>query len=83
MKIILMGISALLLLAGCSNNQPVVQPVVQPADKEVANKEPAKTASNSNAKVPPLPVPEVDVNMDSAVEQATREVMTGDTVAYR
>ena len=78
-----MGVSVLLMLVGCSNNQPVVQPVVQPADKEAANKGPAETASNTNAKVPPLPVPEVDVNMDSAVEQATQEVMTGDTVAYR
>ncbi|MEA3417917.1 MAG: membrane lipoprotein lipid attachment site-containing protein [Campylobacterota bacterium] len=79
MKHIVLGISALLMLAGCSSKQVVVQPV----EKKVEEKKVVNPVASSNSKVPPLPVPEVDVDMDSAVERATQEVLTGDTVAYK
>ncbi|MEA3419575.1 MAG: membrane lipoprotein lipid attachment site-containing protein, partial [Campylobacterota bacterium] len=81
MKIIIFGILALLMLAGCSSNQPVVQPIEKKAEKKKTIKRTPASKPRENGKIPPLPEPEADVDMDSIVEQATKEVMSGDTVA--
>lgn len=76
------------MLAGCSSNQPVVQPIEKKAEKKktikrapASNKRAPASKPRENGKIPPLPEPEADVDMDSIVEQATKEVMSGDTVA--
>jgi len=95
MKSIIIGVLGLLLLAGCSSNQPTpAMPVVSDANKTVsvvdANKssekkiikvKKTKVVTNThkpkkNVKVPPLPTPEVDVDMDSIVDQAADDIIT-------
>jgi PBP1b-binding outer membrane lipoprotein LpoB len=83
MKTIVLGISALLLLAGCSSNQP--KPAAQAMEKQTVEKKIVKRAPaprpKSKAEIPPLPEPEVDVDMDNIVEQATNEIMDKETIA--
>ncbi len=104
MKSMIIGVSGLLLLAGCSGNQPTPVIPVADANKTVivdANKSivpknksykrnnkttktKTKTTKNvskngkpkKNVKVPPLPTPEVDIDMDSIIDQATDEIVT-------
>ena len=79
MKTIFLGISTLLILAGCSTNQPVVQPIVK--KEEVKKKRTTRRVSKKKVEVPPLPVPEEDVDTDSLVEQAAAEILGDDAVA--
>lgn len=85
MKSIIIGLSALLLLIGCGKDQPKpnlqVVDVNKSVDKNVtlAPKKIRKKivkAPKKNVKVPPLPTPEVEIDMDSIVEQATSEVIS-------
>ena len=85
MKSIIIGLSALLLFIGCGKDQPKpnlqVVDVNKSVDKNVtlAPKKIRKKivkAPKKNVKVPPLPTPEVEIDMDSIVEQATSEVIS-------
>ena len=79
MKYIIVGISVLLLLAGCSSNQPQPKPV----EKKVEEKPVKKTAPRRSGSEPPVQEVEEDVDMSRIVEEATAEVLAGDTTQYR
>ncbi|SFV61619.1 hypothetical protein MNB_SV-9-1480 [hydrothermal vent metagenome] len=95
MKSMIIGISGLLLLAGCSDNQPTPSiPVVDvnrtvvvdtnktvvPKKKSYKRKQKVVTtkynSKKKSVKVPPLPTPEVDIDMDSIVDKATNDIVT-------
>ena len=91
MKSIIMGLTALLLLAGCGGglepsptiptvdvNKTVAPDVNKTVIKKKKKVHVAKTkkAPKKNVKVPPLPTPEVEIDMDSIIDQATNEVVS-------
>jgi len=87
MKSIIMGLTALLLLAGCGGVEPtptmpvadVNKTVVVDVNKTIVKKKRKVVIAKppkKNVKVPPLPTPEVEIDMDSIVDQATSEVVS-------
>jgi len=91
MKSIAISLVGLLILAGCSTTQPkpavvvvdINKTVVTDANKTVPPKKKSKKVAVSqpkkpknNVKVPPLPTPEVEIDMDSIIDQATDEVIS-------
>ena len=90
MKSIIMGLTALLLLAGCGGGiepspiipsvdvnktvAPDVNKTIVKKKKVVRKKQPK--APTKNVYIPPLPTPEVEIDMDSIIDQATSEVVT-------
>ena len=80
MKYIILGISALLMLGGCVGQpKPQLQP--KPIVKEVKKPKPVYKAPRKHRKVPPLPEREVDVDMDSMVDQAMATTLNDDNAA--
>ncbi len=83
-KYIVLGISALLMLGGCVG-QPKPQPQPKPVvvEKKVVKKKPVykKKAPRKHGEVPPLPKREVDVDMDSMVDQAMAQSLNDDNAA--
>ena len=91
MKSIAISLVGLLILAGCGATQPkpavvvvdINKTVVTDANKTVPPKKKSKRVSvnqpkkpKKNVKVPPLPTPEVEIDMDSIIDQATDEVIS-------
>jgi ABC-type uncharacterized transport system auxiliary subunit len=91
MKSIIIGLTALLLLAGCGGDiEPI--PTIPTVDvnktvvtdvnktivkkKKVVVKKQPKATTKKNVYVPPLPTPEVEIDMDSIIDQATDEVVS-------
>jgi len=80
-KYIVLGISTLLMLGGCVGQpKPLPKPQPKPVVKEVKKPKPVYHAprKRKHGKVPPLPEREVDVNMDSMVDQAMDETLNND-----
>jgi PBP1b-binding outer membrane lipoprotein LpoB len=77
MKYIIVLISALLLFSGCTR-RPQPQVVVKEVNATVVpeKKVVVQAAPRKNRKVPPLPTPEVEIDIDSMVDQATDEVIS-------
>ena len=80
-KYIVLGISAILMLGGCVGQprpkpEPVVKKVEQPKPKPKRKSAPVR--HYKKGEVPPLPKREVDVDMDSMVDQASAEVLNED-----
>jgi len=76
MKYIILFVSALLLFSGCTR-QPKPQVIVKEVNATVVpEKKVVVQAPKKNRKVPPLPTPEVEIDIDSMVDQATDEVIS-------
>ncbi len=85
MRLIIIGLSAIFLLIGCGRTQPQLKVVDvnksldtnRSVDRNSTIK-PRRVAKapKKNRKVPPLPTPEVEIDMDSLVDQATSEVIS-------
>ena len=85
MRLMIIGLSAIFLLIGCGRTQPKFR-VVEVNQSVDANRsldrnatiKPKRVAKapKKNRKVPPLPTPEVEIDMDSLVDQATSEVVS-------
>ncbi len=80
MKMIILGISALLMLGGCVG-QPKPQPQPKPVVKPVEKPKPVYKAPRKKGEVPPLPEREVDLDMDSMVDQAMASSLNDDNLA--
>ncbi len=75
MKYIILSISALLFLGGCSAKiepEPELEPVVVKEPKP----KPVYHAPRKKGKVPPLPKREEDIDVDSAVDSAMGDIPT-------
>jgi len=81
-KYIILGISTLLMLGGCVGQpKPLPKPQPKPIVKKVKKPKTVHRAPRKHGKVPPLPEREVDVDMDSIVDQAMSESLNDDNVA--
>ena len=80
MKYMILGATALLLLSGCVG-QPRPMPQPKPVVKKVEKPKPKPVRHYQKGEVPPLPEREVDVDLDSMVDQAAAEVLNEDNVA--
>ncbi len=83
---IILGISALLMLGGCTG-QPEPKPVVKlepkPVVKKAKKNKSVHKAPRKHGKVPPLPEREVDMDMDNMVDQAMAETLNDDNAVHR
>ncbi len=84
MKMIILGVSVLLMLGGCVG-QPEPKPVVKPEPvvEKVKKPKPVRKAPRKNKKVPPLPEREVDIDMDNMVDQAMAEALNDDNAVQQ
>ena len=80
-KYSILGLLALLMLGGCVG-QP--KPKLQPKPVMEAEKpKPVQPRRLKKGEVPPLPKREVDVDMDSMVDQAAAEVLNNDNAVQQ
>ena len=75
MKYIMIGLIAMMLFGGCTR-RPEPQPMVVVPDANLTEEKVVVQAPSKNRKVPPLPQPEVEIDMDSIVDQAATEVLS-------
>jgi len=81
-KYVGLSLSALIMLGGCVGQpKPRVQP--KPVVKVEQPKPAVQPRRLKKGEVPPLPEREVDVDMDSMVDQAAAEVMNDDNAVQR
>ena len=84
MKMIILGISALLMLGGCIGQpKPVVKPEPKPVVEKAKKKKSVHKAPRKHGKVPPLPEREVDMDMDNMVDQAMAGVLNDDNATQK
>jgi hypothetical protein len=77
MKYIVLSVTVLLMFGGCAGMMKA-KPESKPVVKKVVEPKPAPASGQRKLKkgeVPPLPEREVDVDMDSMVDQAADEVL--------